>query len=51
VPLLALGAFLALLGFVGLGGARSPAVGWVSLVWLGLGLAGLVLVRRAPRRP
>jgi len=47
VPVLLLGVFLGLVGFVGVGGAHNTRVGWFSLVWLALGAIGLVAVLRA----
>lgn len=47
VPVLLLGVFLGLVGFVGIGGAHNTRVGWFSLVWLALGAIGLIAVLRA----
>ena len=51
LPTLLLGVFLAILGFVGVGGAHNTRAGWFSLFWLALGALGLLLVLRAARRP
>lgn len=46
MPILLLGVYLALLGFIGVGGARNPVIGWFSTIWVVLGALGLVLVVR-----
>ena len=51
VPTLLLGGYLALLGFVGVGGVHSTRIGWFSLVWLVLGALGLLLVLRVDHSP
>ena len=51
VPTLLLGSYLALLGFVGVGGVHSTQIGWFSLAWLVLGTLGLLLVLRVDHSP
>lgn len=51
VPTLALGGYLALLGFVGVGGVHNTRTGWFSLVWLVFGALGLLLVLRVDQSP
>ncbi len=47
VPMLLLGVFLSLVGFVGVGGAHNTRVGWFSLVWFALGAIALIAILRA----
>jgi len=47
VPMLMLGVFLALMGFVGVGGAHNTRIGWLSLMWFVLGAIALIAILRA----
>lgn len=47
VPMLLLGAFLGIIGFVGVGGAHNTRVGWLSLMWFVLGAIALIAILRA----